>query len=186
LLQLGRTQEAINDLQRAVRGHTVTARSKPIDPFVINKRGRSYYLLKQYHDAKADFEHAIELFAEYAEAHASLGLVHLALGCSLDAVPYFIRAIQLHISASSTMMALPTRAMVSWPPTHSRNRAPPPLHYNGRFFESLVRCRPSIAIIQWPRSPPVPQAMAKRKSLRWHKYGDMRTARCATGLMRGI
>lgn len=68
----------------------------PNQPMYYNARGNVYRALNRLDDAAKEYQHALSLNDQYAEAHANLGIVLTALEKDDDAIIHLKKAIAVH------------------------------------------------------------------------------------------
>jgi tetratricopeptide (TPR) repeat protein len=59
-----------------------------------NKRGVAFVELKRLDDARASFEHALEIVQQFAPALVNIGNLHLEAGDTDEAIRYYERAVR--------------------------------------------------------------------------------------------
>ena len=74
---------------------------KPSSPQLFNKAGITELLLHRFRDAAKDFEHAIKLDKEYADAHNNLGVIHYLQKKYGKAVKEYEKAIKARNDSAS-------------------------------------------------------------------------------------
>ena len=90
--QLGRLQPALAAMQKALE----TVDSVANEVMLFYNIGNLHRTLKQYTEALASFQKAMDLNPQMAEAHTSIGMVYRALGDLKQAEAYHRQAIQLN------------------------------------------------------------------------------------------
>ena len=77
---LGRTHQAIGQLQRAVSAFSQSLTIKPEQPQVLALRAGLYRRLEQFGSAQADYKNALRITPNDSAVHYALGLLQIRLG----------------------------------------------------------------------------------------------------------
>ncbi|MGF1478593.1 MAG: tetratricopeptide repeat protein [Cyanophyceae cyanobacterium] len=86
LLQQGRTQHRLGELEAAIASYSRAIELAPDLPLAYVLRGRARFLLEDYRGAVDDQSRAIELKPNFAEAYGSRGVARYRLGNSQQAI----------------------------------------------------------------------------------------------------
>lgn len=89
LLELGRTERAVEELLRALR-------LKEDYPYTHNNIGLAYDRLGRYKEAIASFQRAIALFPQYHKAYNNLGATYYAMGLEKEGQAMMKKALKIN------------------------------------------------------------------------------------------
>ncbi len=101
LEQRGDTLRAEKAYLDALDYYRAALAKKPSSPQLFNKTGITELLLHRFHDAAKDFERAIKLDHEYADAHNNLGVIHYLQKKYGKAIKEYEKAIKARTDSAS-------------------------------------------------------------------------------------
>ena len=103
--ELGDTEHARADFQRAIEVFTQTVRADRTHANPIHNRGLAYARMNEFDRAMADYQAAATLSPEWDAPHRSIGYVHFRRGNYQAAVASFDRAIALDPEDANNLAA---------------------------------------------------------------------------------
>jgi len=92
--QTTKAKKALNPMMD-IEFLTKVIKEQPRNPLAYNNRGTAYHGLKQHELAVADYNKAISLKADYADAYNNRGVAYYSLGKHQQAIEDFNQAIRL-------------------------------------------------------------------------------------------